>query len=154
MYNLTQIVSGCLEMEQKSQRLLYEKYYRYALKIAFRYIYRYDIAADIVNDSFVKIFRHFGKFTYDNDANMEKALMGWMRRIIINTSIDELRRNKMVPEIGGIPDAVWNLPDNSQFADRTLLYKELIIQVKKLPPSYRAVFNMYIIDGFNHIEIA
>ena len=154
MKQLTQIVEGCFQMEQKSQRLLYEHYYRYALKIAFRYIYRYDVAADIANDSFVKVFRNFGKFKYDEDANLEKALMGWIRRIVINTSIDELRRNKMVPEIGGIPDHAWNMADNSQFADQALIYKELVIQIKNLPPSYRAVFNMYVIDGFNHLEIA
>ena len=59
-----------------------------------------------------------------------------------------------MPEIGGLPDHIWELQDRSQQADRIVLYKELICQVKKLPPSYRLAFNMYVIDGFSHQEIA
>jgi RNA polymerase sigma-70 factor (ECF subfamily) len=60
----------------------------------------------------------------------------------------------MNSEIGGIPEYVWEQTDNSQRADQHLLYKELIIQIKKLPPMYRTVFNMYVIDGCTHFEIA
>lgn len=80
--------------------------------------------------------------------------MGWMRRIMANTAIDELRRQNMMPEIGDLPEYVWEQHDNSQSAEQKLFYKELIVQVKKLPPSYRVVFNMYVIDGFTHQEIA
>ena len=80
--------------------------------------------------------------------------MGYIKRIMINCAIDELRRNKMTPEIGGIPDYVWNISSKDHDADQQLLYKELIILVKNLQPQYRAVFNMYVIDGFNHLEIA
>jgi RNA polymerase sigma-70 factor (ECF subfamily) len=81
-------------------------------------------------------------------------MMAWMKRIVINTSIDELRKNHMTPEIGGIPEYVWEEPDNSQKADHLLLYKELISYVKNLPPMYRVVFNMFVIDGCTHFEIA
>ena len=53
--------------------------------------------------------------------------MGWLKRIMINTAIDELRKNKMLPEIGGILDYVWEITDNNQDADQLLLYKDLII---------------------------
>ena len=79
--------------------------------------------------------------------------MGWMRKIMINTSIDWLRKNNFLPEIGVINDGIW-IEDKSQSADQSLLYKELILEVKKLPPGYRAVFNMYVIDGFTHQEIS
>ena len=73
---------------------------------------------------------------------------------MINVSIDELRKGNMLPEIGGIPEHVWEIADNSQDADQLLLYKDLIILIKELPPAYRAVFNLYIIDGYTHSEIA
>lgn len=80
-------------------------------------------------------------------------LMGWMKTIMINTAIDKLRKNNYLPETGVINENVW-IEDRSQTADQSLLYKELMIQVKKLPPAYRIVFNMYVIDGFTHQEIA
>ena len=93
--------------DQKCQKLLYEHYYGYALKIVFRYIYRYEKATDVANDGFVKIFRNFNRFECRNAMELEKILMGWMRRILVNTAIDELRRNQLMPEIGDLPDYVW-----------------------------------------------
>jgi RNA polymerase sigma-70 factor (ECF subfamily) len=108
---------------------------------------------DVSNDGFVKIFANFSKFKTDTD-DIEKVLMGWIKRIMINVSIDELRKNNMTPEIGGIPEWVWDVPDNSQDASQLLLYKDLIILIKELRPAYRAVFNLYVIDGYTHSEIA
>ena len=80
--------------------------------------------------------------------------MGWMRRIMVNTAVDQLRRQNFAPEIGELSESIWQAEDKSQGADHALLYKELIQKVRKLPPSYRAVFNMYVIDGMTHQEIA
>ena len=147
-------MQGCLCKDYKCQKKLYEQYYGYALKIAFRYIYRYEKAVDVVNDGFVKIFKSFEKFECSEPQNLEKIWMGWVKRIIINTAIDDLRKNNMMPEIGALPDSIWEIKDQSQAADHIVLYKELICQVKKLPPSYRVTFNMYVIDGLSHQEIA
>lgn len=152
--NLKQLIEGCKKQEPKYQKILYERFYGYALKISFRYVYRYDIAVNVVNDAFVKLFRHFDKFRNEDDEILERMLMGWIRRIVINTAIDELRKNNMTPEIGGIPEHVWEEADKSQRADQLLLYKELISYVKSLPPIYRIVFNMFVIDGCSHLEIA
>jgi RNA polymerase sigma factor (sigma-70 family) len=73
---------------------------------------------------------------------------------MINTSIDVLRKGKMLPETGGIPEYVWDYTHKDDEADQLLLYKELIILVKELPPAYRMVFNLYVIDGYTHNEIA
>ncbi|HVU84472.1 MAG TPA: RNA polymerase sigma factor [Puia sp.] len=152
--NLKQLIEGCKKQEPRYQKILYERFYGYALKISFRYVYRYDIAVNVVNDAFVKLFRHFDKFRNEDDEILERMLMGWIRRIVINTAIDELRKNNMTPEIGGIPEHVWEEADKSQRADQLLLYKELISYVKSLPPIYRIVFNMFVIDGCSHLEIA
>ena len=154
MENLKQLIEGCKKQEPRYQKILYERFYGYALKISFRYVYRYDIAVNVVNDAFVKLFRHFDKFRNEDDEILERMLMGWIRRIVINTAIDELRKNNMTPEIGGIPEQVWEEADKSQRADQLLLYKELISYVKSLPPIYLIVFNMFVIDGCSHLEIA
>ncbi|MFZ1783886.1 MAG: RNA polymerase sigma factor [Ferruginibacter sp.] len=134
--------------------MLYENYYGFALKTVFRYIYRYDKAVDVVNDGFIKFFNKIDQFKPGHEADTEKMLMGWLKRIMINTAIDELRRGKMTPEIGGIPDHVWDIPENSENGEQLLLYKELIVMIKELSPQHRSVFNLYVIDGYNHLEIA
>ncbi len=154
MEKITAIISGCISKEHKFQKIVYEHYYGFALKIVFRYIYRYEKAVDVVNDGFVKLFRHFDRFIKGADEDNEKILMGYIKRIMINTAIDELRKGKMLPEIGGIPDYVWEITGKEQDADQRLLYKDLIILIKELPAHYRIIFNMYIIDGYNHFEIA
>ncbi len=134
--------------------MVYERYRGFALKIVFRYIYRYEKAIDVVTDGFVKAFIHFHKFKPCDSADLEKLLMGWLKRIFVNSAIDELRRTNMLPEIGGNLDDVWDFSDKSDNADQLLLYKDLVLLVKDLPPNYRVVFNLYVLDGYSHIEIA
>ncbi len=148
------ILKGCMANDQKYQKILYENYHAFALKIVFRYIYNYDEALEAANDGFVKIFLRIGQFKYENERDAEKLLFGWIRKIMINTSIDLLRKKMLLPEIGGIPDYVWNIKDKSSSADQMIIYKDLIMLIKKLPPAYRIVFNMQVIDGYTHIEIA
>ncbi len=150
---LQSTIAGCLANDHKEQKRLYEVYYGYCLKTVFRYIYHYDKAVDVVNDGFVKIFRNIDRFQCPQIENLERSFMGWMRAIIVNTAIDYLRRNNFLPEIGALTENVW-LEDKSNSSDNALLYKELVKEIKKLPPSYRVVFNMYVIDGFTHQEIS
>jgi len=152
--SLNRILTGCLNREHKYQKMLYEKYYGFALKTVFRYIYRYDKAVDTVNDGFIKFFTKIVQFKPGTEVDTAKMLMGYLKRLMINTAIDELRRGKMTPEIGGISDDVWDIPDNSENAEQLILYKELIVLIKELAPQYRSVFNLYVIDGYNHMEIA
>jgi len=117
-------------------------------------VYRYETAVDITNDGFVKIFRSLEKFIATDPENINLQFMGWIRTIMINGAIDHIRKNNFLPEIGSLPDAAWAIEDKSQPSDKDLLYKELVLQIKKLSPAYRAVFNLYVIDGFTHAEIA
>ena len=135
--------------------MVYETYRGFALKIVFRYIYRYEKTVDVVNDGFVKLLNSFEKFvSAETEEDNRKILMGYIKKIMINASIDELRKGSMLPEIGGIPEDVWRNTNKEDDADQKLLYKQIIILIKELPPSYRIIFNMYVIDGFNHLEIA
>jgi RNA polymerase sigma-70 factor (ECF subfamily) len=142
-----------MQNNPRDQKKLYEQYYSYCLKIVFRYLYHYDKAADVVNDAYVKVFKSLNSFYCKQPENIEPMFMGWIRTIMINTAIDRLRKDNFLPEIGIINENVW-IEDKGQASDQSLLYKELILEVKKLPPVYRTVFNMYVIDGFTHQEIA
>lgn len=155
MENIDRVIQGCISKEYMYQKMVYQNYRGFAMKIAFRYVYRYEKAVDVVNDGFVKLFNGFKNFTLaETEEGNRKRLMGYVKRIMINTAIDELRRIDMSPEIGGIPDYVWGFTISDHDADQQLLYKQVISMIKELPPAYRIVFNMYEIDGYNHLEIA
>jgi RNA polymerase sigma-70 factor (ECF subfamily) len=79
--------------------------------------------------------------------------MGWLKTILIHTAIDRLRKDNFLPEIGMTNEDIW-IVDAHQSSDQSVLYKELINEIKNLPPGYRTVFNMYVIDGFTHQQIA
>jgi RNA polymerase sigma factor (sigma-70 family) len=117
-------------------------------------MYRYEKAVDIVNDGFVKLFNHFPVFKISAASENEKILLAWLKKIMVNTAIDELRKEQLLPEIGGMPESDWAISNQNDDADQSLLYKDLIILIKELPPTYRIVFNLYVIDGFTHCEIA
>ncbi len=152
--NINRIIKGCAGKDAKCQRMLYEQYRGYAFKVSFRYIYTHEKATDIVNDSFVKLFTNFHLFKAGNDDDNEKILMGWLKKIVINTSIDCLRKQQLLPEIGGIPESAFEITDNNHNADQAALYNDLVMLVKQLPPVYRLAFNLYVIDGYSHAEIA
>ena len=148
------IVNGCRANDHKYQKLLYDNYRAFALKIVFRYIYNYEEALEITNDGFVKFFLQIDKFRCENEADADKFLPGWIKRIMINTAIDLLRKKMLLPEIGGIAEDVWDMKDKTVSAEQMIIYKDLVSMVKKLPPPYRIVFKMHVIDGYTHIEIA
>lgn len=153
MNTLSEIINRCKAKDHRAQKLLYDRYYPYCIKIVFRYIFHFERAADVANDGFVKVFTKLDTFVCDQPLNLEIILMGWMKTIMINTAIDRLRKNNFVPELG-LPDQSGWIEDHSESSHQKLLYKELILQIKKLPPAYRAVFNLYVIDGYTHQEIA
>ncbi len=154
MTDLLQIIQGCAENNAKCQKIIYDKYLGFALKTAFRYVHSYDNAAHAANDAFIKIFKAFKNFEIRDKNNIEAMLLGWMRRIVINTSIDFMLRESLVPEHIVIPEEVWNKKDNATNGENNLVYKELISLVRKLSPAYRVVFNLHVIDGYTHPEIA
>jgi RNA polymerase sigma factor (sigma-70 family) len=143
-----------LRKEMRYQKMLYERFYGYALKIAFRYVDRYDTAKDVVNDGFVKLFRQMDKFSYKGKVFPEQLLLASIKQIIVNESVHDLLKNKGNPEMDDIPEYVWEETGDNQKADQAFLYKQLISHLKTLPPVYRIVFNMFVIDGFTHFYIA
>lgn len=156
MESLHTLLKYCLKDDRKSQQLLYESYYKFALKIAFRYIDDYNDALTITNDSFIKVFKNLKQFELTADAQiLEPRFFGWLKKIVINTSLDFLKKENRQISFENIDNPqIWELSEKSELADSKLLYKELIGFLKELPPSYNRVFNLYVIDGYSHAEIA
>jgi RNA polymerase sigma-70 factor (ECF subfamily) len=150
---LLSIIKGCSNNEAKSQRIFYDKYLGYALKIAFRYVGSYENAANAANDAFIRIFKGLKKFEIRDSANAEAVLIGWMRRIIIHVSIDFMRKESLINDKYS-KQSTWMYSDTSNGGEEQLMYKELISLIKKLSPAYRVVFNLHVIDGYSHQEIA
>jgi RNA polymerase sigma-70 factor (ECF subfamily) len=151
---LLHIISGCANQDRQSQQILYDQYYGLCLKIAFRYVNTYEQAVEVTHDAFLKMFRNFSRFEVRDIEKLEMLLIGWIRRVVINAAIDYMRREMNNHYSYPIPEHVWEHKDDGQSSDNSLLYKELMILIKELPPAYRMVFNLHVIEGYSHPEIA
>lgn len=143
-----------MENDAKCQKVFYEKYLPYALRISYRYVHSFENASHAANDAFIKIFKNFKKFEIRDYNHVETMLLGWIKRIVINASIDFMSRENLVlanrteQHDNG---AYKNVNNNGE---TQLVYKELIALIRKLSPAYKVVFNLYVIDGYTHQEIA
>ncbi|GAB4402915.1 MAG: sigma-70 family RNA polymerase sigma factor [Bacteroidia bacterium] len=140
------ILEGCLRKDRESQRMLYEKYYDTMSWVCFRYLKDKTLAEDLVHEGFLKVFRSID--SYEHRGSLE----GWMRRIMVNCCLDYLRRQKRFPGEVDIAQAGMQAVDEDVVAE---MQAEFIFElVQELPPLYRAVFNMNVIEGYPHKDIA
>lgn len=144
---LEQVIKGCRKRDRKYQKELYKMFYAYGMSIALRYTDTREQAVAILNDSFMKVFDQI--HTYDTD----RPFKPWFRRIVINTAINHYHKYKKERE--------WTEFDTNNRDTATeesitgsLSYTEIIEMIRKLTPVYRTVFNMFVIEGFTHKEIA
>jgi RNA polymerase sigma-70 factor (ECF subfamily) len=112
-----------------------------------RYTDNHDEAYDILQDTFIKVFERIE--SYKNEGSFE----GWLRRISVNTALDYIRRNKMSKFTDDVEDVKYKLSSNEGTLDN-MLAEDLMKILNSLPIGYRTVFNMYVIDGYSHKEIA
>ncbi len=142
----TDIIEGCKTKSIKFQELLYKKYYGYVMAICLAYCKDKNIAQEVVNDIFMKVF--------DNIYNYNPILpfKGWLRRIAINSSIDELRKNKKHLNHLNIAEPTAELP-SIDLVDHLAVH-EIYQFLSQLPEVLRIVFNLYEIEGYSHKEIA
>ena len=108
---------------------------------------------EIVNDGFLKIFKKLSSFQARYE-DMEGSLKGWIKRIMLNTAIDHFRKNNKYLMKVDMGEKVLNIPDETEDSIDKMSYDEIYKVIQQLSPMYRTVFNLYIIDGFKHEEIA
>lgn len=148
------MLAGCQRQERGCQRQLYLQYYSYALSICLRYLHDRDTALEAVNDSFLKVFQDVHRFDTSRYPDLSGSWRGWLRRIVVRTAIDRFRATSRHAFHTSLEAVAPSYPDDSHSPLDTLSFEELLVVVGQLTPAYRAVFNMFAIDGYSHEEIA
>jgi RNA polymerase sigma factor (sigma-70 family) len=155
--SMIDILDGCKSNSPRYQKELYDTFCGYALAICMRYTRDRWEALEIMHDGFVKVFRGLHQFMYPEDpGRLSGSFRNWLKKIMIYTAIDYYRTgNRQVQSLDMVGEESY-LTDLQSMAypDDQLSYKELILMIQLLSPSYRTVFNLYVIDGFSHEEIA
>lgn len=131
----------------------YKHYWGYLMAVALRYVSDRDIACMIVNDSFMKIFLNLHTFECNDRPNVGKMLKGWMSKITVRTSLNEIRKRKRE----NIHEELSEDRDSRLYntTSQDIFYQENVLKLmNSLNSTYRNVFMLYEIEGFNHHEIA
>jgi RNA polymerase sigma factor (sigma-70 family) len=140
-----ELIRGCINNDRLAQKRLYERYYGRMMGVCMRYASHKEQATEMLNMGFFKVFESIKKFS-DKGANLES----WIYRIMVNTAIDYLRA-EIRHQHSDIEKSVYVQDDSDVIAD--LGAEKILEMVNQLSPAYRAVFNLYVVEGYNHIEI-
>ena len=143
---LLEIIRKCCHKDSKSEELLYKQFFGYALSIALAYCIDREDALEVVHDGFIKIFSNISQY------DPSKSFRSWLRAIIVNTAIDQVRKEKK-EEFLKIPDSL-QVPDDKGNAISDLTASEMMKVIHHLPMNERTVFLLYETEGFSHEEIA
>ena len=141
-----EMIEGCLRGDRRSQEVLYARYARRMFAVCLRFARHQLEAEDLMQEGFIRVFEKLPDF------RMEGSLEGWVRRIMVHTSINQYRRKSFKMEKFGLE----HLPEEPVAADALdrMGVKDLMEMVASLPDGYRMVFNLFAIEGYDHAEIA
>jgi RNA polymerase sigma-70 factor (ECF subfamily) len=140
------LIQGSINGDRRMQELLYNTYSPKMYGVCLRYSGNDDDAQDILQEGFVKVFRNLPHF------RAEGSFEGWMRRIFVNTAIEHYRKKVNLQPVGENQESTLETNDWSAL-DR-LAVKDIMQAVQELSPGYRTVFNLYVIEGYTHKDIA
>jgi RNA polymerase sigma-70 factor (ECF subfamily) len=140
------IIDGCIEQDRQSQELLYKTFYGFAMKICLRFADNQYEASEILNEGFFKAFTNIEKY------DKSRPFTTWFGKILYNTSIDYYRTNLRWSQFVDLEKSDTKMNDFN--VEQKLDYEDLIAIIQRLPPAYRVVFNLYVVDGYSHEEIA
>lgn len=140
-----QLIRDCLADKRGAHELFYKRFYGYMMSIALRYSNHSEEAKEITNDSFVKVFQHL------NRHDQQRSLKAWIRRIVVNTALDRLRKNKRELRKTDIQQTNIEAPEEGVL--QQLSAEDIMRMVQSLSAAQRAVFNLFEIEGFSHEEI-
>jgi RNA polymerase sigma factor (sigma-70 family) len=148
------LIAGCRNNERSSQKALYQLLKGYAMKICYRYQNHVDEVEEIMNEGFLKLFKNIHQFDEARHADIDIALKGWFKRILINTCIDHYRKNATYLNGKPVSEETENIADKTETGVDILSYKDIIAAIRELSPAYRTVFNLFVIEGLKHEEIS
>lgn len=141
-----QLVNDCLHGDRVAQRQLYDEFAGAMLGICYRYTKSMADAEDVLQEGFIMVYRNLHQFSFAGE------LGGWIRRIMVNTAINYLKKNSryqsdLLFQEGGLH------PVSDDDPEVTLSTKELAELIRQLPPGYQTIFNLHAIEGYSHVEI-
>lgn len=140
-----ELVQQCKRGDLKHQEILYKQFYGYAMGIGLRYLANRDDALEAVNDAFIKVFNNIKGF------DEKLPFKPWLRKVIVNTAIDQRRKNLRNLAEADLDEAVFIA--TPAIAVSKLNANDIINMMQLLPEVNRLVFNLYEIDGYSHEEI-
>jgi len=149
-----QLAAECYKRKEQAQKKVYELYAPILRGVCYRYASNEAEGEDILQESFVKIFTRIDKFTWDG----ENSFLKWMRRVTVNTAIDTYNKNKKIQYVDiDTVDHLQNFSDDTPYniiVNEEMNEEELIEALNKVTECYRVVFNLFVIEGYSHKEIA
>ena len=128
------------------QEILYKRFSSKMYGVCLRYSGSVDDANDLLQEGFIKIYKNLGKFRGDG------SFEGWIRRIFVNTAIEHFRKKVKLYNVSEVQENTIEDTDISVL-DK-LAAKDIIVLVNELAPGYKTIFNMHVIEGYSHKEIA
>lgn len=141
------IVLACQKQCPKAQKSLYETFAGRMLVVALRYTSGRLEAEDVLQESFIKVFKNISSFRQDCSLEL------WIKRIVINTALKQNRSKLYLFPALDVQDLHEDCQESTEFLSQ-LHYEDLLSMVQNLAPRYRVVFNLYAIEGYQHHEIA
>lgn len=145
-YSESDFIQACMNKESWALKKLYEDHYPNMYPVCLRYANCEADALDILHDGFIKVFKNLDKYKIDT------SIGAWIKRIMVNTSIDYYRKEsrRRTSDI----DTVLSVDDKNPTVLNKINAEELLACLQELTPAYRSVFNLYIVEGYSHKEIA
>jgi len=139
------LIRACIRKDRAAQRVLYEEHYGKMMGVCLRYSNNSEDALDILHEGFIKVFKNLAKYEPGT------SLTAWIRRIMVNTAIDYYRKNirRRTEDL----EQAYHVSSGDPDAVSEMTKEEILESVQELSPAYRAVFNLYVIDGYSHKEI-
>ncbi len=140
------IIRGCKEGDRKAQEKLYRNYYRAMITICLRYTKNEEDAVEVLNNGFLKVFKNIQLY-----ESLQASLYTWIRTIVINSCLDFIKQKQREERLNELSEdtEVHIAPE----VISKITAAELLAEVRKLAPATQAVFNLYVIEGYNHKEI-
>jgi RNA polymerase sigma factor (sigma-70 family) len=140
------LVKDCLKGLPEAQRQLYEHFAESMLGICYRYTKSMADAEDVLQDGFIKVFKNLHQY------KSEGELGGWIRRIMVNTALNYLKKNSRYQSDLLFEDITLH-PVSDDNPEVTMQAKELAELIRQLPTGYQTIFNLHAVEGFSHVEI-
>ncbi len=140
------MLAGCLKNNAAAQEALYNRFSPRMLGVCYRFAKNREDAEDMMQEGFIKVFTQM--YQYRNEG----ALEGWIRRVMVHTCINNLKKNKKFSDSVDIIHAS-NIHVNEELIPSIMQAKQVVECIRMLPIGYRTVLNLYAIEGFSHREI-